>query len=132
MLNQPDYLDPDNEYWKDTEAVYRKAAAEGDEETIFKCMHRLCHAMVCQKLENLGMSTDEIYEKGLDCTIHAMEKRKSKYFREHGGMYYKTLAAWCYYSVIYVLYHRMNKQEAFENDIVFDDELLKYMSEDNQ
>lgn len=127
-----DYLDKNNPYWKDTEDIYRKAEAAGDEETIFKCMHRLCHAICCKKLNKLGMSTEEIYEKGLDCTIHAMEKRNNKYFKEHGGMCYRTLAAWCYYSVLYVLYRR-NKQDVFEDSIVFDDgELLKIVSEENR
>lgn len=133
MLKQPDYLDKDNPYWKDTEAIYRKAAADGDEETIFKCMHRICHALVCKKLKDLGMTTEEIYEKGLDCTMHAMEKRNSKYFKEHGGMCYQTLATWCYYSVLYVLYKR-SKQNVFEDNIVFsdNDELLKIGAEENK
>jgi hypothetical protein len=58
--------------------------------------------------------------------MHAMEKRNSKYFKEHGGMCYNTLSGWCYYSVLYVLYKK-TKQSVFEDNILFSDEpeLLK-------
>jgi hypothetical protein len=46
-------------------------------------------------------------------------------------MCYRTLAGWCYYSVLHVLYKR-SKQNVFEDNIVFDDELLKIGAEENK
>ena len=116
-----DYLQKDCEKFKDTESVYRKAVEEGDASTIFKCYHRLCSALVFQKLKKTKLSNQEKQDKALGATLYAMEKAKKK------GMKYDTLMAWCSFSVIEFLY---NKQAQFEDAVTYDDELIQNRGEE--
>lgn len=127
IASELSYLDKDNKEWKQTELVYKKAVAENDEKTIFKCFHRFCHAYICQKMKSLQRNPEEIQDLAIEATIYAMDRRKR--FIYGGKMPYASLGAWCSFAVKEFLY---NKQKRFEDqNILYDDEAVeKYREEE--
>ncbi len=129
ISDQLEYLDKDNKEWKQTELVYKKAVAENDEKTIFKCFHRFCHAYICQKMKNLNKTPEEIQDIALEATIYAMDRRNR--FIYGGKMPYASLGAWCSFAVKEFLF---NKQRQFnEQNIQYDDEAVnKFREEEDE
>lgn len=124
----PDYLQPKAQPWASkVEDIYREAVKNNDNETIFKCFHRICFGIVCQKLKNSGLSPEEIQERAMDATIHAMNIRDTPYHKARGGMHYDTLKGWCYLAVINELYHG---QQKFEDRLLSLDEHIEEKGED--
>ena len=125
VVNKLEYLDKDNKEWKQTELVYKKAVAENDEKTIFKCFHRFCHAYICQKMKSLQKTPEEIQDLAIEATIYAMDRRNR--FIYGGKMPYASLGAWCSFAVKEFLF---NKQTIFEDSIQYDDEVLNTFREE--
>ena len=126
----PDYLQPKAQPWASkVEEIYREAVRNNDNETIFKCFHRVCFGIVCQKLKNSGLNPEEIQERAMDATIHAMDIRESPYHKSRGGMHYDTLKGWCYCAVIGVLYREQLK---FEDRVLSLDKYTEEKGEDVQ
>lgn len=126
IASKLDYLDRDNKEWKQTELVYKKAVAENDEKTIFKCFHRFCHAYICQKMKSLKKTPEEIQDIAIEATIYAMDRRNR--FIYGGKMPYASLGAWCSFAVKEFLF---NKQRQFnEQNIQYDDEVLNTFREE--
>lgn len=127
IASELSYLDKDNKEWKQTELVYKKAVAENDEKTIFKCFHRFCHAYICQKMKSLQRNPEEIQDIAIEATIYAMDRRNR--FIYGGKMPYASLGAWCSFAVKEFLF---NKQRVFEDqNIQYDDEAVeKYREEE--
>lgn len=116
-----DYLNQSNTEWDNTESIYRKAVDEKDDETIFKCFHKICSAFVFKKLKRTKMSIDNKQELALDATIYAMDRRNVGKHKKLGGMHYEKLSTWCYYAVKEFLY---NPQKKFEDAVDYNEELL--------
>lgn len=124
----PEYLQPKAEPWSSQlEDIYREAVKNNDNETIFKCFHRSCFGIVCKKLRHSGLSPEEIQERVLDATIHAMDIRDTPYHKARGGMHYNTLNGWCYCAVMGTLYREQIK---FEDRLLSLDAHIEEIGED--
>ncbi len=121
--NEPEWLQKDNQDWKDIESIYKEAVASNNEETIFKCYHRYCNKLVRAEIIKLHitMPNSQIEELVLGATIYALDRRNTKYHSARGGQHYDKLYTWCYYSVKEYLH---NDQQAWENRIIYDSEII--------
>ena len=73
------------------------------------------------------VSPEEIQERAMDATIHAMNIRDTPYHKARGGMHYDTLKGWCYLAVINELYRG---QQKFEDRLLSLDEHIEEKGED--
>lgn len=73
-----EYLDRESKVWYHTEQKFQDAYDNQDEETMFKCMHRIAY-FTCQKRAtklNLLLSEDDIFDRSLDATMVAYSRMK--------------------------------------------------------
>ena len=84
-----EWLDKNNEYWKNTEEIYNKAKNEGDWETIFKCVHRYCTAYVVKFLSKKYVIRHDLPDIALDATTMIVDRIKRLGFP-------KNLKNYCY------------------------------------
>lgn len=111
-----DFLDKDNKEWKDTNKIFSEAVKNGDNDTQFKCVLRICYGLVKQKLlkAKIVFSDEDVYTLALDTTITIIER-----YRRRGAP--EKLTSYCYFPVIGTLY---NKKKQFEDKILVGDEYL--------
>lgn len=121
-----DFLDKDNKEWKDTNAIFSEAVKNGDNDTQFKCVLRICYGLVKQKLlkSKVVFSDQEAYELALDATMVIIER-----YRRRGTP--DKLTSYCYLPVIGVIYDR-KKIFADKIDYWTDEEFSKYYNEEEK
>lgn len=119
-----DFLDKDNKDWKDTNAKFSEAVKNGDNDTQFKCVLRICYGLVKQKLlkSKVVFSDQEAYELALDATMVIIER-----YRRRGPP--DKLTSYCYLPVIGVLYDR---KKIFADKINYwtEDDFRKFYNEE--
>ena len=118
-----DFLDKDNKEWKDTNKLFSEAVKNGDNDTQFKCVLRICYGLVKQKLlkSKIVFSDEEAYGLALDATMTIVER-----YRRRGAP--DKLTSYCYLPVIGILYDRkkiFNDRVAIWND----EDFAKYYKE---
>ena len=118
-----DFLDKDNKEWKDTNALFSEAVKNGDNDTQFKCVLRICYGLVKQKLlkAKIVFSDEDAYELALDATTIIIER-----YRRRGAP--EKLTSYCYFPVLGILYDR---KKIFADRINYwtDDDFNKYYKE---
>lgn len=119
-----DFLDKDNKDWKDTNKLFSEAVKNGDNDTQFKCVLRICYGLVKQKLlkSKVVFSDQEAYELALDATMVIIER-----YRRRGPP--DKLTSYCYLPVIGVLYDR---KKIFADKINYwtEDDFRKFYNEE--
>lgn len=119
-----DFLDKDNKEWKDTNKIFSEAVKNGDNDTQFKCVLRICYGLVKQKLlkSKVVFSDQEAYELALDATMIIIER-----YRRRGAP--DKLTSYCYLPCIGVLYDR---KKIFADKIQYwsEDDFRKFYNEE--
>lgn len=118
-----DFLEKNSKEWKDTNKLFSEAVKNGDNDTQFKCVLRICYGLVKQKLlkSKVVFSDEEAYELALDATMIIIER-----YRRRGAP--DKLTSYCYLPVIGILYDRkkiFNDRVAIWND----EDFAKYYKE---
>lgn len=118
-----DFLEKNSKEWKDTNKIFSEAVKNGDNDTQFKCVLRICYGLVKQKLlkSKVVFSDQEAYELALDATMVIIER-----YRRRGAP--EKLSSYCYLPVVGVLYDRkkiFNDRVAIWND----EDFAKYYKE---
>ena len=118
-----DFLEKNSSEWKDTNKIFSEAVKNGDNDTQFKCVLRICYGIVKQKLlkSKVVFSDQEAYELALDATMVIIER-----YRRRGAP--DKLTSYCYLPVIGVLYDR---KKIFADKINYwtDEDFNKYYNE---
>ena len=105
------FLDKDDEHYKDTESLFQNAYDSGDKEEQFKCVFRVCYALVLKILRKRlsNIAEDLVYDKALDATIKIMDRIERLKARPN------KLTAYCYWPSYECCFG--NKQRQFEDQI---------------
>lgn len=118
-----DFLEKNSKEWKDTNALFSEAVKNGDNDTQFKCVLRICYGLVKQKLlkSKVVFSDEDAYELALDATMIIIER-----YRRRGAP--EKLTSYCYLPVVGVLYDR---KKIFADKIQYwsDEDFNKYYKE---
>ena len=118
------FLDKDNKEWKDTNKIFSEAVKNGDNDTQFKCVLRICYGLIKQKLlkSKVVFSDQEAYELALDATMVIIER-----YRRRGPP--EKLTSYCYLPCIGVLYDR---KKIFADKIQYwsEDDFRKFYNEE--
>lgn len=121
-----DFLDKDNKEWKDTNKIFSEAIKNGDNDTQFKCVLRICYGLVKQKLlkSKVAFSDQEAYELAMDATMIIIER-----YRRRGAP--DKLTSYCYLPTIGVLF---DKKKIFADRINYwsDEDFAKYYNEEEK
>lgn len=98
-----EWLDKDNKEWKDTERIFQEAYDRGDEETMWKCVSRVCYATIKKRLVGIRKDPDDVEDLCEELTLQIMEKI-------HNGQRPQKLTAFISFPLLGVLYNKKQKQ----------------------
>lgn len=107
-----DFLDKEDEHYKDTESLFQNAYDSGDRDEQFKCVFRVCYALVLKILRKCLPNIVEdtfVYDKALDATIKIVDRIGRLKARPN------KLTSYCYWPSYEACFG--NKQHQFEDQI---------------
>lgn len=107
-MEKYEWLDPNNEDWIDTVPKIKKAYEENDQDTLFKCCHRMCHASMLKLTK--GVKRDDIDDLILDATIRVVNQIRKR------GLYDNPVTQ-CYFSCLAII--RDAKQQFNDRILTF-------------
>lgn len=115
------FLDKEDEHYKDTESLFQKAYDSGDREEQFKCVFRVCYALVLKILRKrlTSIAEDLVYDKALDATIKIMDRIERLKTRPN------KLTSYCYWPSYEACFGAKQKQFEDQIELWSDYKLLK-------